>query len=819
MSKRALLGVVGLLALILSPCEGAFAQTSGLWGGKVIARYTFEPGEEVKWRGMGKGEGWYSGITTDPEEVISGKGSLKMVMERPHWRPLFMTLPEACPLVRNRAYLVSFKYRVLKADKGTHFRFSSFPRFGVDPATAERGLNQWWCKRKEGEAHFLVLLGNNDYYRFYLMIVGKGSIVVDDFVVREAVAEPKDLPAPKLLFPKEGAVLSPEGLQFAWTPSPPALEYELEISRRRDFKEGRRFLCRLYEGSGRSLRTLEMGGKEVRHNFGYCTLFLPSNLGRGRWFWRARVKGGKWSEARSFVLEPHPAQPLPSSLRPSPEKPLLLLHWTFHRPYAHISQCWEAVPEGLKPFVGFRFSVGLDPWLWNSPVFPTLEEFERAGARAFIQLPQNHIGVIPTSLLEEMFQRFPRMGGCVLVEYKRNPMDTAPEWIARRKEYVARVAGLCRRYGKLFVWFDFSAVCHTWLEVGGDRRLLEALRKNSENVVLGWKQNTPRASFLVQSAVMGLWLAGICGNWGINMEDFYWGEARFGHWEEMPAPFMGIMMLLGASGGATVYCVEHPHPFRGSQFSPFMREVVLPLFERLVKWKLIPSKEQVLASTRLAYHACLEDAEFCSPFHGGLGRRMFAENERLKMLFEGAYGEMIHHDHMIPKRPIPFFVPVLPSALARDELPQFKLILGPWDVGSREFVERAIRDICSEAEVAKGNAFCLRMGEKIFACNPWENWDRPSWFEVPLDNPFLSLRAELPVHSWLVGRQKGGEFLLHLNGRPERKARLTVRAEGRLKVFSQPEEAAKVEAEGVGRAVIIVNHALGLCDLVLRVGG
>jgi len=140
-------------------------------------------------------------------------------------------------------------------------------------------------------------------------------------------------------------------------------------------------------------------------------------------------------------------------------------------------------------------------------------------------------------------------------------------------------------------------------------------------------------------------------------------------------------------------------------------------------------------------------------------------------------------------------------------------VLTARDVSDAERLERVFAR-ANAARRPRGNAFCAQIGNRIYACNPWENWDKPSWCEVPLDKPFLSLRAELPVHSWLVGVQRGEVLLLHLNGREERETRLDIKAEGKVEMRASPEgRGVRVESFSGGRATIVVPHAQGWCDL------
>lgn len=212
------------------------------------------------------------------------------------------------------------------------------------------------------------------------------------------------------------------------------------------------------------------------------------------------------------------------------------------------------------------------------------------------------------------------------------------------------------------------------------------------------------------------------------------------------------MMLMGACSGATVYQFESGgswetfgHPFHQGKPTEWVRDVLFPLFERLVEWELIPSQEEVIASMPVAYHACPEDVEWVGDEEG------FVVNRRLRNLLDVAY-KWHYFNEMIPNVAGRQIVSVIPSLASKRLLPRFKTLLLPKDAEEREQLEKAFWEAYEKEGRVEGNAFCVKVGPRIFACNPWENWDRMSWFNASLEKPFTSLRAELPVNSFTVGK-------------------------------------------------------------------
>jgi len=795
MSKRALLEVVGLLALVLLLCGEAFAQASVVpSGAKVIAHYTFEPGEDVKqWRLTSGAK-----VTTDPEKVISGKGSLlcDTTSSGGVWHEFFWSTPQVLRLKPNCPYIVAFSYRYLKRGEDGFLFFFLRPWSGKRLALLDDRAKirfRWQHERGKVYRRFVwVLNGPHEDYRLTFGIHKRAAVVVDDVEVWDAsgaiVKEP-----PQPVSPRDGQEVSPEAAQLVWRCEPPAMKWEVELSTAPDFPHPRRFSAAIPNGFidwHVHARTIKPG---VNSNFpGYDSLFLPLDIGEGRWFWRVRVKGGRWSEARSFVIRKPKARS--KCFRPSPERSFFVAY--ADNDPGNIARNWSALPEDLRSFCALRIVAARGA----EHALQIADAAKKVGARVVLGVYPAYPAApfIPLSVVEEIFARHPEVLGVFLAEFYAGYSD-------RQSEFFARLLSLCHRYGKLLLYADHHYPVNRWLDAGARENFVKALTKHPESAVLIWKTNSPYTQHLVQSCVLGFWLSGLCGAWGVEPENWFWASSRFGRNLEIPPAIYGPLVLLGAMGGSTVFVVEGPWLVEGKFIGPegAMEGVILPLFRRIVKWRLIPSKREVLEVARLAYLASPSDLRSPDEDPETLWWR-------LRALFDAVY-KLEWHDQLVPRRSGRLLF-VLPTLCPREAVESLRAkgveILAESDLFDGEALRAKVDQIYGEPP-AKGDAFFIRVGDILFACNPRECKGAPARLEVRLRG--FSLRATLPVRSWIVGKEERGELLLHVNGDERRRAIIEVSSERTLLVNAEPKERAKIEP--LTKAVrIIVEHAPGGCD-------
>jgi len=162
-----------------------FFATSAFAEGKTIAVIDFEGPESTSgyWR-----EPMQTSITTDQNEVISGKASLKMdttnnKVDRESL--LFVVLSNAAPLQGGKRYAVSFDYKVIDINYPESCFFlvakskmlkgpdKNLQRFKACPASPGRHV------------HTIYLTPNIDDYRINFGIEKRGSIILDNIKIEQ----------------------------------------------------------------------------------------------------------------------------------------------------------------------------------------------------------------------------------------------------------------------------------------------------------------------------------------------------------------------------------------------------------------------------------------------------------------------------------------------------------------------------------------------------------------------------------------------------------------------------------------------------------
>ena len=185
----------------------------------------------------------------------------------------------------------------------------------------------------------------------------------------------------------------------------------------------------------------------------------------------------------------------------------------------------------------------------------------------------------------------------------------------------------CAENGGLFIWQDME---YTYWKKNNyvnfllqDKELYELLKSNTENVIIMDKHNGHGRHFASQANIMGCWLDDVCGNWGVNLENFLWYEEGFIEYDDIgvrpnepdplttakyPPALFGIDMIADLVGGATVYAIEGMFS-RGGLYHFVDGEVIMTAtfwdvlypFYQYVLNGAVPDKEEVKQNVKVAY--------------------------------------------------------------------------------------------------------------------------------------------------------------------------------------------------------------------------
>ena len=239
--------------------------------------------------------------------------------------------------------------------------------------------------------------------------------------------------------------------------------------------------------------------------------------------------------------------------------------------------------------------------------------------------------------LSAVFKEHPSLIGFVQVELSTNGVtneklayDEVTEDNGVNKNILARLKSCikaCAENGGLFIWQDMEYIyfkkANYINQILKDRELYDLLKSNSENVIIMDKHNGHGRHFASQSNILGCWLDDVCGNWGVNLENFLWYEEGFIEYDNVgvapnepdpittakyPPALFGIDMIADLVGGATVYAIEGTFS-RGGLYhfvdgevilTPTFYDVLYPIYQ-LVLNGAVPGKDEVKENIKVAY--------------------------------------------------------------------------------------------------------------------------------------------------------------------------------------------------------------------------
>ncbi len=239
--------------------------------------------------------------------------------------------------------------------------------------------------------------------------------------------------------------------------------------------------------------------------------------------------------------------------------------------------------------------------------------------------------------LSAVFKEHPSLMGFVQVELSTNGVtneklayDTVTVDNGVNKNILARLKSCisaCAENGGLFIWQDMEYIYYKKAnyinQILKDRELYDLLKSNSENIIIMDKHNGHGRHFASQSNILGCWLDDVCGNWGVNLENFLWYEEGFIEYDDLgvhpnepdpittakyPPALFGIDMIADMVGGATVYAIEGMFS-RGGLYhfidgevvlTPTFYDVLYPIYQLILNGA-VPSKEEVKENIKVAY--------------------------------------------------------------------------------------------------------------------------------------------------------------------------------------------------------------------------
>ena len=476
--------------------------------------------------------------------------------------------------------------------------------------------------------------------------------------------------------------------------------------------------------------------------------------------------------------------------------------------YEAVLTYW-AIPEDMKPFTVIYIDEGptyLNPEqqlkFWDEFLGYTDEYNVPVVLQSECFCTNKEREPFTQEQLSGVFKKHESMMGFVQVELSTNGVtnehlatDVVTNDMGVNKNILARLKSCikaCAENGGLFIWQDKEYIY--WKKnnyvnhILKDRELYDLLKANTENVIIMDKHNGHGRHFASQANIMGCWLDDVCGNWGVNLENFLWYEEGFTEYDNLgvkpnepdfaytskyPPALYGIDMIADLLGGATVYAIEGTFSRGGLYYwvndnvvmTPTFYDVLYP-FYRMVLDGAVPSKEQVKEKIKVAYKMTLpasyplrgNDAHFlqglyCPSF------TFFQEK------FENIYLDCTKK--WVPSTGRYHIIPILPIYSAPEEVLPDSYILGDLKyffnfLFINPLKEKFFNEKYEETYTGDGVLFDINDYIYIFNSNENKTIDSEQSVSYTLPESGLKLDTNFVAHTYGIFKEEGERLSIDL---------------------------------------------------------
>ncbi|RKY04120.1 hypothetical protein DRP77_04710 [Candidatus Poribacteria bacterium] len=240
---------------------------------------------------------------------------------------------------------------------------------------------------------------------------------------------------------------------------------------------------------------------------------------------------------------------------------------------------------------------------------------------------------------------------------------------------------------------------------------------------------------------------------------------------------------------------------------------MLPFIEDVIRYGLIPSKEEVAKRCRVAIVDRRRDYyQFTKTY----------KLDRFYPLVNALYG-VKHKCEVVPNESRYFIVPILPYWVEEEAKRKFELVVPLDEVDTHEEARKfkeALDKIYPPPEEFGGEAFVGKVGDLAVVLNTEERRKeaKEESFWVKFERgPVEKVEGSVGFSQYLIMKVlEDGSFFVHANNYEDKVTRLRLTLRGKAKVEVKPEEAlVKVRWER-NKAEVEVSHRQGVVRIFVR---
>jgi len=404
--------------------------------------------------------------------------------------------------------------------------------------------------------------------------------------------------------------------------------------------------------------------------------------------------------------------------------------------------------------------------------------------------------------LSDVFKNHESLMGFVQVELSTNGVtnehlatDAVTNDMGVNKNILARMKSCikaCAENGGLFIWQDMEYIY--WKKnnyvnhILKDRELYDLLKANTENIIIMDKHNGHGRHFASQSNIMGCWLDDVCGNWGVNLENFLWYEEGFTEYDDLglkpnepdfaytskyPPALYGIDLIADIVAGATVFAIEGTFS-RGGLYhwvngnvvlTPTFYDVLYPFF-RMALDGAVPDKEEVKENVKVAYKMTLPASYPVSGNDAHFLQGLYCDS----FTFFQEKIDNIYFDctkTWVPSTGRYYVIPILPIYSNPEEVLPDSYILNDFKYFFKLLFINPIKEKFFNKhyeETYEGNGVLFDINDYIYVFNSNENkiTDSLQTVKYTLPESNKELNAEFVAHTYAVFKEEENKINIDL---------------------------------------------------------
>lgn len=406
--------------------------------------------------------------------------------------------------------------------------------------------------------------------------------------------------------------------------------------------------------------------------------------------------------------------------------------------------------------------------------------------------------------LSDIFKKYTTLMGFVQVELSTNGVtneklayDEVTDDQGVNKNILRRMKSCvkaCAENGGLFIWQDMEYIY--WKKNNyvnfllQDRELYDLLKSNTENVIIMDKHNGHGRHFASQANIMGCWLDDVCGNWGVNLENFLWYEEGFIGYDDIgvapnepdwihtakyPPALFGIDMIADLVGGASVYAIEGTFS-RGGLYhfvdgevvmTPTFWDVLYPFYQHVLGGA-VPDKQEVKQNVKVAYKMTNPVAYALKGNDAHILQGLYCD--KFSFLQEKLELNNPYHDctkTWVPSTGRYYIVPILPiHSNPRQVLPESYILNDFTYFINLLFIEPIKQRFFDKRyeEIYEGDGVLFDINDYIYAFNSNENKtvDAQQTVQYTLPESKKEISLKLEAHTYAIINEADGAISIDM---------------------------------------------------------